>query len=73
MNFMEILKAKLEAKGMPVVEQLAEQVYEAVKETSLEVAAASSNALVKSLVPLAIASLDGVAKETLNKIDGQQG
>lgn len=73
MKFFDILKEKLKAKGMQQVEELAEVVYECVKETALEVAAASSNNIVRALVPPAVMALDGVAKDVVDKIDGQEG
>ena len=73
MNFFDILKQKLEAKGLPVVEQLAEKAYEAVKETALEYAAAHPNNLVRALVPTGVAAIDGMVNDVINKIDGQPG
>lgn len=73
MKFFDVLKEKLEEKGLPVVEQLAEKAYEAVKETALEVAAASPNNLVRALVPTGVMAIDGMVKDLVDKIDGQEG
>lgn len=73
MNFLQLLEQKLKAKGMPVVENLAEQVYAAVKEAGLEAAAQSGNPLVIALVPVGIQALDGLATSAIDKIDGQPG
>lgn len=73
MNFFEVLKKKLEAQGLPLVEQLAEKVWIAVKETALEVSAASPNNLVRAVVPGAVQAIDGMVNDLVNKIDGQEG
>lgn len=73
MNFFDVLKKKLAEKGLAQAEVMAEIAYEAVKETALEVAAASPNNIVRAVVPGAVSVLDGMARNVIDKIDGQPG
>lgn len=66
------LEAKLKAKGLPEVEQLAEKVYEATKEWYVESAALSEGKIDDMTVPF-IGFVDGIVKPQLDKIDGQEG
>jgi predicted Fe-Mo cluster-binding NifX family protein len=67
---LKVLEEKLKAKGLPAAESLAEKAAEAVFEWSKESVAAHENALVKALAAPAIAALEEVVKEAINKIDG---
>jgi hypothetical protein len=66
------LGEKLKAKGLPVAEEALEEVYEAVKEWLLQ-GAAIQGGIVGGIVPVAVAAIDGFAKEQIDKIDGEPG
>jgi CO dehydrogenase/acetyl-CoA synthase beta subunit len=66
------LAEKLKAKGLPVLEDTAEKVYEAVKEWAQESAVVSENKVDDMVMPLAFPMLDKVVVPALNKIDGNK-
>jgi hypothetical protein len=70
---LKVLEEKLLAKGLPMVESLAENVYEAVKEWVLESAPASENKLDDIAAPLLFPVLDKVVEPALDKIDHVEG
>jgi hypothetical protein len=73
-SFGEILLEKAKAKGLPVAEVLAENLFAAFEETVAEyVAQDGVPAIAKMLAPAAMQALAGVAKGELDKIDGQAG
>lgn len=65
------LAKKLELKGLPVVEETARQVYEAVHEWIAESAVLSENKIDDVAVPLAFPMLDKVVLPAIDKIDGE--
>lgn len=72
-EYLKALEGKLVAQGLPMVEQLAEKVYAAVRETDLEAAAASGNPLIQMIVPVAQKAMDGIVGPVLNKISTTDG
>ena len=66
------LGEKLKAKGLPVLEDTAEKVYEAVKEWVQESAVVSENKIDDVAVPLAFPILDKVVEPAIDSIDGQK-
>lgn len=67
------LEKKLLAQGLPMVENLAEKAYVAVKEWIQESAPISENKIDDIVVPLAFPVLDKVVEPALDKIDGIEG
>lgn len=67
------LGEKLKSKGLPVLEDTADKVYEAVKEWIQESAAMSETKIDDVVVPLAFPILDKVIEPAIDKIDGQVG
>lgn len=70
---LKVLGEKLKAKGLPVLENTAELVYEAVKEWIQESAVVSENKLDDVIVPVAFPIIDKVVEPAIDKIDGQEG
>jgi hypothetical protein len=66
------LGEKLKDKGLPVLENTAEQAYEAVKEWLIE-SGQIKGGLVQGIIGVAIPAVDGYVKEQLDKIDGNPG
>jgi hypothetical protein len=66
------LEKKLVAKGLPLVENLAKDVYEAVKEWVKESAPLSKNPIDDVVAPLLFPVLDKIVLPELDKIDGQK-
>lgn len=69
----KVLAAKLKEKGLIHAEDAAESVAKEVFAWTKESAALHSNPLVKSLVPVLITSVEPIAFEAIDKIDGQVG
>lgn len=69
---LKALGEKLKGKGLPVLENTAEQVYEAIKEWYIESAVLSANKIDDMGVPF-IQYVDGIVKPQIDKIDGQPG
>jgi hypothetical protein len=67
------LVKELQEKGLPVAEQMAEQVADAVFTWCLKSAELHTNAIVKAAVPLAVQTIKPIVAHELNKIDGQEG
>ena len=70
---LEVLKEKLLAQGLPMVENLAEKAYAAVKEWIMESAPVSENKIDDIVAPLAFPVLDKVVEPAMDKIDGIEG
>lgn len=66
------LEEKLAAKGMPVVEAMAEKASEAVFEWLEESVAMHPSAYIKFLLPV-LMTIKPLAKAEIDKIDGQPG
>ncbi len=67
------LQARLVAKGLPALEGVAEIVVGEVFAWTKDSLAVHPNALVKGIGLPAVAILEPLAMETVNKIDGQPG
>lgn len=67
------LGKKLAAKGLPMLENSAELVYDAVKEWVLESAPISDTKLDDVGAPLLFPVLDKIVDPVLDKIDGVEG
>jgi len=67
------LEKKLLAKGLPLVENMAELSYEAVKEWVLESAPISVNKLDDVGAPILFPILDKIVEPALDKIDHVEG
>lgn len=70
---MKALEEKLKAKGLPVLEDTAEQLAAAVFEWTEESLAIHENALVKAIGIPAVGILKPLAFEQIDKIDGVKG
>lgn len=68
-TFLQLLAKNAKDAGLPVAEELAEQLYKAFTKTATQFAAQSSNSLIKTIVPVAVKALDEVALEMIDKID----
>lgn len=69
---LKALGDKLAAKGLPVLENTAEEVYEAVKEWFVESAKLSASPIDDMIVPF-LGFVDGIVKPAIDKIDGEPG
>jgi hypothetical protein len=67
------LVARLKARGIPLAEDLAEDLYREVSQWIKDSAVLHTNALVQSLVPVVMAAVDPLALKQLDKIDGVEG
>ncbi len=67
------LAEKLKSKGLPVLEDTAEKVYEAVKEWVQESAVLSENKVDDVAAPLVFPILDKVIEPAIDSIDGVKG
>ncbi len=63
---------KLKAKGLPVLEETAKQVYEGTKEWLLE-SAALKGGILGGIIPVAISAIDAFVEEKIDSIDGVKG
>lgn len=70
---LKVLEEKLLAKGLPLVEDMAEKVYESVKEWVLESAPVSKNGLDDIAAPLLFPVLDKVIEPIMDGIDHVEG
>lgn len=70
-DFLPQLLEKLKAAGLPVLEKDAELLYKTVSDHVKNYP--YPNSLLRSLAPVLMLSLDELAKEQINKIDGQPG
>lgn len=70
---LKVLGQKLAAKGLPMLEESAELVYEAFKEWVLESAPISDTKLDDVGAPILFPVLDKIAKPAIDKIDGEEG
>lgn len=70
---LKVLEEKLISKGLPLLENLAENVYDAVKEWVLESAPVSENKLDDVAAPLLFPVLDKVVEPALDHIDHVEG
>ena len=70
---LKVLEKKLLAQGLPLVENLAEKAYAAVKEWIVESAPVSETKIDDIVVPLAFPVIDAVVIPAINKIDGIEG
>lgn len=67
------LQDRLQAQGLPLVENLAELVAKEVFDWAQDSCMSHPNGLVKSLGTAAVATLRPLALEQIDKIDGQEG
>ena len=70
---LKVLEQKLLAKGLPLIENMAELTYAAVKEWVLESAPISPNKVDDVVAPLAFPVLDGVVNPAIDGIDHVKG
>ncbi|HEY9705663.1 MAG TPA: hypothetical protein V6C58_24705 [Allocoleopsis sp.] len=69
----KVLVEDLKAAGLPMAEDLAKKGLEVFLNWTVKSAAIHDNALVKTIVPIAVASIKPVLEEQVDKIDGQVG
>lgn len=70
-NFLKDLAAKLKAQGLPMLEKDVEALWKVLSDHVKTFK--YPNPLLGAIVPVAMASLDDMAKEQIDKIDGVQG
>jgi len=66
------LTKKLADRGMPVVEEAAEQLWDGIKEWLIE-SGNIKGGVAQGIITVAVPSVDGFIKEQIDKIDGKVG
>lgn len=69
----DVLKEKLKAQGLPVLEDTVEKVALTVLDWVVDSALVHENGLVKAIVPAAVLSIKPAILEKIDGIDGKKG
>jgi hypothetical protein len=69
----EVLKERMKAEGLPLLEDSVERVYKVFSKWMVDSAAIHSNPLVQAVLPPAMEAADKLVLGQVDKIDGVEG